>query len=222
MLRLRDSSTPVVVLRSDSHGGLNIMRSLGRLGVAVFNVDPNPWAPAFFSSYCRGRFLWDIEHRSARESVEYLSRVAEKVGQPAVLIPTTDRTAVFVADHAEALRNWFLFPDQPASLVRGLRSKKEMHALARHAEIPAPETIAPRSKAEVLAFLKTAAFPVMLKAVDGQRLWEKCRKKMFIVRSAEELLEDMSASRIVFPEPVAPGIHSRRRQHGLDVQRILQ
>ncbi|MBZ5516211.1 MAG: carboxylate--amine ligase [Acidobacteriia bacterium] len=165
------------------------MRSLGRLGVAVFNVDPNPWAPAFFSSYCRGRFLWDIEHRSARESVEYLSRVAEKVGQPAVLIPTTDRTAVFVADHAEALRNWFLFPDQPASLVRGLRSKKEMHALARHAEIPAPETIAPRSKAEVLAFLKTAAFPVMLKAVDGQRLWEKCRKKMFIVRSAEELLE---------------------------------
>ncbi|HEX5413002.1 MAG TPA: carboxylate--amine ligase [Terriglobia bacterium] len=194
MVTIKDTSTPVVVLRSDSHGGLNIMRSLGRLGVPVHNVDPNPWAPTFRSRYCRSRFLWDIEHRPAAESLEYMAEVRWKIGTPCILIPTTDRTANFVADHAGMLAKNFIFPQQPPGLVHSLASKREMFHLARRHNIPTPDAVFPGSREEVLTFLERARFPIMLKGIDGQRLWERTGKKMFIVESKESLLEFYDAA----------------------------
>jgi D-aspartate ligase len=189
MLRINDASTPVIVLRSDSHGGLNIMRSLGRLGVPLYNIDPNPWAPAFRSRYCRGSFLWDIERRPAEESLEYMFEVRRKIGRPCILIPTTDRTSLFVANHAATLAASFIFPQQRAGLVTSLASKREMFHLARRQNIPTPDAVFPSSLQDVLTFLERARFPVMLKGIDGQRLWDRTGKKMFIVRSEDKLLE---------------------------------
>lgn len=189
MLKFGDSSTPVVVLRSDSHGGLNIMRSLGRLGVPVYNLDPNPWAPTFRSRYCRGRFVWDIEHRPADESLAYMAEVRRRIGRPCILIPTTDRTANFVADHAGTLAKSFVFPQQSPGLVRSLASKRDMFHLARRHGIPTPDAVFPASREDVLLFLERVRFPVMLKGIDGQRLWDRTGKKMFIVQSKEKLLE---------------------------------
>ena len=45
-----DTSTPAVVLKLDPnvmhHGGLGVIRSLGRLGVPVYGVHEGPLAPA--------------------------------------------------------------------------------------------------------------------------------------------------------------------------------
>ena len=95
MIRLNDNSTPVLILRSDSHGGLNIMRSLGPLGIDVYNLDPSVIAPANFSRYCRGRYVWDIEHAPDRPSLAYLAEVRRKIGRPSILIPTTDTDGAF-------------------------------------------------------------------------------------------------------------------------------
>ncbi len=188
-MTIRDTSTPVLVLRSDGHGGLNIMRSLGRLGVPIYNLDPDPRAPAFQSRFCRGKFPWDIEHRPAEDSLEYLSRAGQTIGRPCIAIPTTDRTARFVADHDQALRQWFIFPRQPAGLVSSLSSKERMFYLARRHNIPTPEAAFPKSRADVLEFLDRARFPIMLKGIDVQKLWDRTGKKMFIVHSKRELLE---------------------------------
>lgn len=189
MIVVQDPSTPVLILRSDSHGGLNIMRSLGPLGIDVYDLDPNPSAPAFHSRYCRGKFIWDIEHAPSARSLDYLAGVSRSIGRRAILIATTDRTARFVADHDAALRQWFLFPRQRPELVHSLASKKEMYALAKEHKVPTAETAFPESPADVESFLRRAVFPIMLKAIDGQRLWERVGKKMFVVRSARELLE---------------------------------
>jgi D-aspartate ligase len=188
MLNIRDNTTPVVILRSDSHGGLNIMRSLGSLGVPVYNVDPNPWAPAYRSRYCKGKFLWDIEHRPPEESLEFMAVVRRKIGRPSILIPTTDRTARFVSDHSHILAGEFLFPQQPIGLVDALASKKDMFNLARRHLVPTPDAVFPQSREDVLVFLERVRFPVMLKGIDGQRLWERTGKKMFITQSKEQLL----------------------------------
>ncbi len=188
MLRIHEASTPVVILRSDSHGGLNIMRSLGRLGVPIYNVDPNPWAPAFLSRYCRGKFVWDIEHRTAEDSLDYMFKIQRQIGRRCILIPTTDRTAQFVADHAQGLAEGFIFPELPSALVRSLASKRQMFYLARQHNIPTPDAAFPLSREDVLGFLGRARFPIMVKGIDGQRLWDRTGKKMFIARSEDELL----------------------------------
>ena len=182
------NSTPVLILRSDSHGGLNIMRSLGPLGVDVYNLDPSAFAPANVSRYCRRHFVWDIEHAPEWESLSFLSQVRGKIGRPTILIPTTDRTARFVARWDKALRGEFLFPSQPAGLVDALASKQGMYELAMRHAIPTPRCMFPRSRAEVEGFLAQARFPIMLKGIDGQRLWDQTEKKMFIADSPAQAL----------------------------------
>jgi D-aspartate ligase len=54
-----NTSTPAVVLKLDPnvmhHGGLGVIRSLGRMGVPVYGVHEGRLAPAAGSRYLRGR-----------------------------------------------------------------------------------------------------------------------------------------------------------------------
>ena len=184
-----DTSTPVAVLRSVGYGGLNIIRSLGRLGVPVYNIDPNPFAPAFCSRYCRGRFVGDIERWPADRALDYLQKVGRKIGRPSILVPTTDAACIFVAENRSTLQEWFIFPQMPLGKVCSLANKKQMHQIAQQFRIPAPETLFPQSREEIQAFAETGRFPVMLKGIDGTRLYRRTGQKMMIVRSQSELLK---------------------------------
>ena len=44
-----DTAVPAVVLYAYHYGQVGVLRSLGRLGIAVNGVDPNPWSPGLFS-----------------------------------------------------------------------------------------------------------------------------------------------------------------------------
>src|SRR5262249_12653331 len=120
-----DTSTPVLVLHSAHHGGLAIARSLGRLGIAVYVVDPDPRTSSLPSRYCNGKFVWDIDRAPTSDSLDYLAAIGRKLGRRALLIPTADTAALFVAAHASALSPSFLFCNQSARLVQSLYSKKE-------------------------------------------------------------------------------------------------
>ena len=52
-----DTTVPVVVLYTYHYGQLGVLRSFGRLGIAVHGVDPNPWSPGLFSRYCQEKIL---------------------------------------------------------------------------------------------------------------------------------------------------------------------
>jgi predicted ATP-grasp superfamily ATP-dependent carboligase len=183
-----DTSTPVVILRCSRHGGLGMTRTLGRMGVRVYNVDAGQWIPSFVSRYSAGKFVWDAETAPAGVTVIYLERIAQQLGCRPILIPTTDHLAMLVATHRERLSESFIFPSIEPELVSGLCSKKEMHFLARNAGIPTPDAAFPQSRAELLEYLETAKFPIMLKGVFGKNLEAVTGKRMFKVKTREELL----------------------------------
>src|SRR6266849_8298819 len=179
---LEDNSAPVVVLGCFRHGGLGIVRSLGRLGVPVYAVDADRYTPAFFSKYCRKGFLWDLHTAPADESLLFLKEVYRSIGRRSVLVATSDVGAMFVADHAERLAEWFLFPDQHSDLVRALCNKREMYYLAKQWKVPTPETAFPRSRSDVLQYLQTARLPVLLKPMYSDV------SRMVLVHTESELL----------------------------------
>jgi predicted ATP-grasp superfamily ATP-dependent carboligase/ubiquinone/menaquinone biosynthesis C-methylase UbiE len=189
-----DTSTPVLVLsaspraRRSPHGGLGILRSLGRLGVPVYAVDSDPRGPASYSRYLRGRFVFDLATADPDATVDYLLEVGKRIGSRAVLVPTWDDMAVFVSDYFEVLSERFVFPQQPDGLARSLASKKDMCLLARRHSIPAPEASFPSSVEEVSSFAATATFPVMLKGIAGNRLQERTGRKMVIADRPDELV----------------------------------
>ena len=164
------------------------MRSLGRLGIPVWGVDAERFVPPFFSRYIKGHFTWDIARNSDSNSLDFLHRIAKTIGRSAILIPTTDVGALFVSEHASALRKHYLFHAMPQELVAGLCSKKEMYFLARQHSIPTPECTFPHCRRDVVEFASRCTFPVMLKGIDGKRLEKAAGKRMYIVRSEREML----------------------------------
>jgi D-aspartate ligase len=188
MISLRND-VPVVVVNCKL-GGLAIMRSLGELGVRIHGIDSDPDAAGLQSRYCRTRSFASLELRDSGELLAELDRVSANLGTKAVLIPTSDDTALFVAQNREHLARRFMFQDNGAQLVSDLISKQGMARLANESGVPVPGTLFPGSEADVRAYIEGAGqFPVMLKAIDGVRLAKRTGVKMVIVRSADELLE---------------------------------
>lgn len=183
-----DTSVPVVVLKMH-HGSLGIARSLGRLGVAVYGLTTarDAWPAA--SRYWRACYEWDTENAPAQRTVEYLLALGRRLGPEVLLIPVSDRTTKFVAEHADALKERFRFPNLSHRLVENLTSKKEMYFLARKLGIPTPGAEFPQSRQELIGLLDRTRFPVVLKGIDGARLNARTGRTMVIVRSASELLE---------------------------------
>ena len=184
-----DISVPVVVLAPGYHGH-NIARSLGRLGVPVYGIHADPRSPAARSRYWEGNFTWDTARGTPEESVDRLLQIGGKIGSMErsaipILIPTDDSSCMFVADHAPALKEGFLFPDQPPGLARSLSSKERMYFLCKKYGIPTPETVFPRCRGDVVEFLDGATFPVMLKGIDTVALYRRTGMRMVLVQDAE-------------------------------------
>lgn len=179
-------TTPVVILRSGHHGGLGIVRSLGRLGVPIYCIDADPWETAFSSRYCRRRFILDLDKAS---SLTRLLDIGRSLGAKPILIPTTDQGAIWIAEQAATLKPVFSFPSQSAALVHSLCNKGKMHELARQAGVPTAQSMVPRSKKDVEHFIETAVFPIMVKATDARALRSRLGATKLLVESRSELLD---------------------------------
>jgi predicted ATP-grasp superfamily ATP-dependent carboligase len=183
-----DATTPALVFRAEGYCGLGIVRSLGRLGVRVHGVDDSPWAYGLRSRYCAGRFTFPSEGAPSEALVEFLRGVARKAGGRPILYPTFDSRNVFVEEHGDALAECLRFPRQPKGLVSRLYNKRSMYALCKEIDVPTAETLFPMTIAEVEAFLDRVQFPLVLKAIEGDRLMRHAGIGMVITRSREELL----------------------------------
>jgi predicted ATP-grasp superfamily ATP-dependent carboligase len=201
---------PVVVVNCQL-GALAIMRSLGPLGVELHGVDANPSAPAMLSRFCRHRHVLRFSEDAQEAFLRGLFEIARQIGRRAILIATSDETTQFVADHAEALRESFVFQDNSPALVRQLASKREMFELATRHAVPTPHTSFPQRIEDVLAYCERGSFPVMLKGIYGNRLQQRTQRKMAIVHSREELLsayremEDPDAPNLMLQEYIPGG-----------------
>ncbi|MGP8245982.1 MAG: carboxylate--amine ligase [Bryobacteraceae bacterium] len=183
-----DRSTPVLVVRCSRPGGLAVTRTLGRLGVPVFHLDAHRTAPAFYSRYSHGRFHWDLEAHPPQESLRFLARAAKTIGRRAILIPTSDGTAVFAARYAAALEEHFELCCPAAELAETLTDKRRMQVLASAAGLPTALTMFPRSLEEALTHLDHVRLPLLFKGVTGRSLAPAGGRRMFLVGSREQLV----------------------------------
>jgi D-aspartate ligase len=137
-----DQRVPALVLKLDRnpfhHGALGIIRSLGRAGVPTYAVLEDAASPAGWSRYLRGRFLWNPDLEDEPALLAGLRVIGESIGNRPVLIPTDDRGAILVAEHADVLKAWFRFPDQSRDLPRQLASKEHLADICRAAGVPTP------------------------------------------------------------------------------------
>jgi predicted ATP-grasp superfamily ATP-dependent carboligase len=186
-----DASVPVLAIKLSrnavQHGTLGIIRSLGRLGVRVYMVVEDGFVPAAMSRYLTGAFLWKAGSLDAKSILGRLRAISKRLSRPTILVPTDDLAAIFIAENAEALKSWFLFPQLARDLPGRLANKKDLDFLCRSAGVPCPRAEFPSSMHEVGMFLKRATFPVVVKPAESRQV-PKNANGVSVVHTAEQLL----------------------------------
>jgi D-aspartate ligase len=184
-----DASTPAVVLKFDPnvmhHGGLGVIRSLGRRRVQVYGVHERRWAPAAHSRYLAGRFFWRPSTAEVDRVLAGLLRLADRIGRPSVLFPTDDAGAIFLAEHGRDLRRWFLFPDPPGDLPGRLAGKYSWQEACRELGIPRPHAVLPGSLRAAREFAATAGYPLIAKLTTPWAKGSALRSTSVVGRQAE-------------------------------------
>lgn len=165
------AAVPVLMLKIGRyvvhHGSVGIIRSLGRLGVPVYGVVEDRFIPAAMSKYLAGKFVWDTRGLDNQALLDGMAVIAHELNRPAVLVPTDDVGAIFIAEQADALRRCYLFPDQPAKLPGTVANKKELHHLCERLGVPHPQALFPNSIDEVHQFLDRARLPIVVKMAQS-------------------------------------------------------
>jgi D-aspartate ligase len=185
----KDASVPVVVLKTFNHHGIGIARSLGRLGVDVYGIGISRMVAGLHSRYFKQKFVRDVDTAPSEETVDYLLDIGKRIGKRSLLIPTTDTCTIFLADYADRLKEWYIFPNNSRELTHSLIDKKGMYFLAKKSNVPTPETCFPRSRMDVEKYVKDAMFPVMFKGIDGLAAALRSGRKMFVAKTKRELLD---------------------------------
>ncbi len=189
-----DRSVPALLLKLGEyplhHGGVGVVRSLGRCGVEVHAVTEGRFTPAALSRHLRGRVSWSTT--GSEEPAELLDRLLEvgrALGRPSVLVPTDDEAAVVVAELADQLDGPFLVPRMRwAAASRELASKEGLHAICRDLGIPTPATVFPERLSEIEEYAAQGRFPVVIKSRAAfERHDRPTVRSSTVVRDADEL-----------------------------------
>jgi D-aspartate ligase len=213
-----DTRVSVVVLKVGSyplhHAAVGVARSLGRVGIPVYGVFEGRFVPSAVSRYLRGRFVWSNEEVSTDEFLAGMTEIACRLKTRSILIPTDDRSAILVAEHAEALAPMFTFPDQPSDLPRILASKAELYALCKRLGVACPEAAFATTLEDVERFLAAATFPVVVKTTDHWSVRGDVIKSTTLVDSSEAIRDVFSRAKssgttLMFQEYIP-------REHGED------
>jgi predicted ATP-grasp superfamily ATP-dependent carboligase len=186
-----DPSTPAVVLKFDPnvmhHGGLGAIRSLGRLGIPVYGVAEARWAPAARSRYLTGRLVWRPDPEQAERTSAGLARLAERIGRPAVLIPTDDAGAIFLAEQGGSLRENFLFAAQPPALPRRLAGKHTLAQLCAELGVTSPKVLVTDSAEKAHGFAAEVGYPLIAKLATPWAVAGSGLRPTTVVRSQQGL-----------------------------------
>ena len=174
---LLDPAVPALLTKIGAypqhHGGLGVVRTLGRAGVTVHAVVEDRFTPVALSRHLSRAFVrptTGLERQD--ELVAALLDIGRSVGTRCVPVPTDDEAAILIAEHYEALSECFLLPRVPPGLPRLLAGKVSLHVLCEELGIASPRTRAPVTRDELVDAGRELGFPVVLKNRDA---WTRLR-----------------------------------------------
>lgn len=146
------------------HGGLAVVRTLGRMGVPAYAMVEDRFTPVALSRHLAGRFVRPTTGaEDPSELVSTLLQIGRRIGRPTVAVAEGDEAAVLLAENADHLAEWFMLPPVPPALPRRLASKEGLHQICREHGVPTPRTRSPVDRAELVAVSREWGYPVVLK-----------------------------------------------------------
>jgi D-aspartate ligase len=155
--------------------------------VPLYAIVEDRYDPLATSRYLTGAFVLETGDLEDDLLLNEMATIGKALNRPMILVPTDDGAAVFIAEHANELRQSFLFPHLPAALPGQLTNKSSLYDLCKRFGVPCPENVFPKSIEDVHEFIERAIFPVIFKATSQWRPRNIVSTTLF-VKTPEELL----------------------------------
>lgn len=178
------------------HGGLGVVRTLGRMGVPTYAMVEDRFTPVALSRLLAGSFVHPTTGaEDTSELVSVLLEIGREIGRPAVAVAEGDEAAVLLAENADRLAEWFVLPPVPPALPRRVASKEGLHQICQEQGVPTPRTRSPVDRAELVAVSREWGFPVVLKDREPfTKLNDSAMGHTTVVHDEEELLARCGAA----------------------------
>jgi predicted ATP-grasp superfamily ATP-dependent carboligase len=174
-----------VIVAGCTHGGLSLIRSLGKRGLHVIAMTYNPAEHALASKYINEKAICP-HPRDEQAFVDFLLQKAPD-WSGALILETNDYYASALARHKTALADHYrlLVPDWEVSQI--FIEKDRTYALAKACGVLHPGIFEPSTMAELEAIIDQVAFPAMVKPVRSHEFVARFGVKLFPVQTADEL-----------------------------------
>ena len=204
-----------MVVASVFQTGLNLMRDLLRRGVRTVGVDCHAEHEGFQSRYGKSYVCPDPDTHPAQWIAFMIGLAGDLTlerGAKPVIIPAADQFVSAIAEHADVLREHYIFSQESVAVQAALATKERQYALAAEHGLPIPRTEYIQSRAEVETFAATARFPCLLKP-RHMREWEALPagnplrgRKLVTSDAAAEMLAQYAYTEALQPQVMAQEI----------------
>lgn len=167
-----DVGRPALVIRVGrspllNHGAVGAVRSLGRIGVPVYALTEDRFAPVGTSRHLTGRFVWPVTGgEDTAELVAGVRGFCERFGRPPVALPTSDEAAVLLARARAQLADVLIQPEVDPGLPERLVDKYAMYELCTRHGVATPRSELAGSARELTDAVARLGLPVVVKNAD--------------------------------------------------------
>jgi len=184
--RVNPMMMPAVVTFNSHITGLAVARSLGRRGVPVIALDPDPQAYAFASKFTTVAALCPYVLADEDAFIDYLCALGDALARPAVLFPTNDEWVLAINRHRARLEERFLIPFSGPEIVEPVLDKARLYRTARELDIPIPGTwdVTPDTLATVAAEFP---YPCIVKPTEQRAFYDAFGDKAWRISGPDEL-----------------------------------
>lgn len=192
---MTNNSPRALVLDANGQAGLAIVRSLGRRGVSVTAGSSVRRSIGGVSRYSDATYVYPAPTASAERFVAHLVEFLETVDH-FVVIPVQDGTSTLLSRHkAEIERTGTVVAVEDWSTYERAFDKGTLFELAESLSAPCPETVAPRSVAELVELAPQLAYPALVKP-RSKTVWDaagRCHRTLidddYYAESPAELID---------------------------------
>jgi predicted ATP-grasp superfamily ATP-dependent carboligase len=185
-LRAAAALPPAAVFQVSYSCGLDILRDLGRHGVPMLALDPDPKAIGLRSRYAAGRVCPSpLEDEEA--FLTWMETIGPSLPQRAVVFPSHDEFIWPLSRHAGRLEPWFIVPFSRWDVMSKVHDKRAQMEAAWRAGVDTPKTVFVSSGAELQAAAGEIRFPAVLKPVESLAFKLRFHRHILDVETPEEL-----------------------------------
>jgi len=179
--------TVVVVLGGSSAGALGVIRDLSKHDIPVYAVESDRKQVFIYSKYCK-KFICPNAKNHEQAYIDFLVNIGKTFKTKAVLMPTGDIESRAILKHKDELISYFHFISSDIEISDILLNKSRFYKFLEKCDIAHPKTYFPDSSSSLEEICENMIFPCILKPVFSARFTSDFKKKAFIAKSKEELI----------------------------------